>query len=95
MAEQMAELSDDPARGRLEMVEAGQVVWADYRRQGDRLFIDHVEAPVALRGTGAAGRFMAALTRKARADGVKLTPICGYAATWLARHPADAQGLVD
>ena len=90
----MAELVDDAARGRLEMAEQGLVVFADYRRQGERLFIDHVEAPVSLRGTGAAGRFMSALTDYARAEGVKLVPICGYAAAWLARHPAEAEGLL-
>lgn len=91
----MAELRDNPAAGRLEMVEDGQIVFADYRRAGARLIIDHVEAPIALRGSGAAGRFMAALAERARADGVKLVPLCSYAAHWLARHPDQAAGLVD
>jgi len=91
----MAELTDDPVRGRLEMIEDGQVVFANYRRDGRRLIIDHVEAPVRLRGAGAAGRFMEALTRKARADGLKLVPVCGYAALWLRRHPSDAAGLLE
>jgi hypothetical protein len=67
------------------MEEAGQVVFADYRRAGSRLIIDHVEAPMALRGTGAAGRLMAALSADARAKGLRITPICGYAAAWLRR----------
>lgn len=83
----MAELHDNPAKGRLEMVEQGHTVFADYRRDGARLIIDHVEAPEALRGAGAAGRFMEALTQKARAEGSTLVPICSYAAAWLARHP--------
>lgn len=70
---------------RYEMDEQGLTSWADYRRQGDRLFIDHVESPPALRGTGAAGRLMAALAADARSKDLKLTPICGYAAAWLAR----------
>ena len=90
----MAELHDDVARRRLEMVEAGQVVFADYRRDGARLYIDHVEAPVALRGTGAAGRFMEKLARDARAEGLTLVPICSYAAHWLRRHPEAARGVV-
>ena len=89
----MAELHDDKARQRLEMVEAGQVVFADYRREGARLYIDHVEAPVTLRGTGAAGRFMERLVRDARAEGLTLVPICGYAAHWLRRHPNEARGV--
>ena len=70
---------------RYEMDEQGQTSWADYRKSGDRIFIDHVEAPDALRGTGAAGRLMAALSADIRAKDLKITPICGYAAAWLRR----------
>ena len=91
----MTELRDNLAASRFEMIEDGQVVFADYRRAGDRLIIDHVEAPTELRGTGAAGRFMAALAARARSDRVKLVPLCSYAAHWLAQHPDIAAGLVD
>jgi hypothetical protein len=90
----MSEVKDNPARGRFEMVEAGQIVFADYRRDGARLIIDHVEAPMALRGTGAAGRFMEGLVVEARRQGVKLVPLCSYAAAWLQRHPELAQDIV-
>jgi uncharacterized protein len=83
--ETVSGLREDVAAGRLEMVEAGQIVWADYRRQGGRLVIDHVEAPAALRGTGASGRFMAGLARYARDRGEKIVPLCSYAAHWLQR----------
>ena len=86
----MPEVKDNPALGRFEMVEAGQVVFADYRRDGERLFIDHVEAPPALRGTGAAGRFMQGLVAEARREGATLVPICSYAVAWLRRHPQPA-----
>jgi predicted GNAT family acetyltransferase len=90
----MGEFRDDQAHQRFEMDEAGQVVFADYRRDGSRVFIDHVEAPVALRGTGAAGRFMDLLTQHARAEGDTLVPICSYAVAWLRRNPAKAAGVV-
>ena len=70
---------------RYEMDEQGQTSWADYRLSGERLYLDHVESPAALRGTGAAGRLMAALSADVRAKGLKITPICGYAAAWLRR----------
>jgi predicted GNAT family acetyltransferase len=81
----MTELRDTGSR--YEMDEQGLTSWADYRRDGGRLYIDHVEAPVALRGTGASGRLMAALSADARTKGLKVTPICGYAAAWLRRSP--------
>jgi len=79
----MSGLRDDGER--YELDEDGLTSWADYRRSGDRLFIDHVESPTALRGTGAAGRLMAALAADARSKDLKLTPICAYAAAWLRR----------
>ena len=82
----MPDVHDNLERQRFEMVEQGQTVFADYRRQGARLIIDHVEAPVALRGTGAAGRFMEGLVAAARAEGATLVPVCSYAAAWLQRH---------
>jgi len=72
---------------RYEMVEDGQTVYADYRRQGERLYIDYVFSPVPLRGTGASGRLMTAVATRARAENLKITPICGYAAAWLRRSP--------
>lgn len=70
---------------RYETDERGLTAYADYRREGGRLYIDYVFAPPALRGTGAAGRLMAAVGAEARAKGLKITPICGYAAAWLRR----------
>jgi predicted GNAT family acetyltransferase len=79
---------------RYEMDEQGQTSWADYRLSGERLYLDHVESPPALRGTGAAGRLMAALSADVRAKGLKITPICGYAAAWL-RRSKEFGDLVD
>jgi len=79
-------MRDNAAAHRFELDEAGQTVFADYRRAEGRLFIEHVEAPMALRGTGAAGRLMAAIVKRACEEGVEIVPICGYAADWLRRH---------
>jgi predicted GNAT family acetyltransferase len=81
----MSELRNNREQSRYEMEEGGEVSFADYRLQGDRLFVDYVFAPPALRGTGAAGRLMTALAADARKKGLKITPICGYASAWLRR----------
>lgn len=64
-----------------------RTVFADYAVQGDTRVILHVEAHPALRGSGAAGRFMQALVDHARAEGLKLQPRCSYAVLWHRRHP--------
>lgn len=87
------DVKDNPARSRYELEVDGETVFGDYRRQGDVLAITHVEAPHALRGTGAAGRFMQGLMDTARAEGFKVRPVCGYAVAWIQRHP-DYRDLV-
>ena len=89
----MSPLRNDTAAHRLEMDEAGETVFADYRLDGSRLIIDHVEAPPSLRGTGAAGRFMTALAQFARSKDLTLVPLCGYAARWL-RSSAEHRDLI-
>ncbi len=64
-----------------------RAVFADYAVQGETRVILHVEADPALRGGGAAGRFMLALANHARAERLKLAPRCSYAVLWHRRHP--------
>jgi predicted GNAT family acetyltransferase len=49
---------DNRERSRYETEINEQVVFANYRRDGAMLAITYVEAPPALRGTGAASRLM-------------------------------------
>lgn len=63
------------------------LVFCDYAVRGQTRSLLHVEADPALRGTGAAGRFMESLAIHARAEGLTLQPVCSYAVAWLKRHP--------
>jgi predicted GNAT family acetyltransferase len=74
------------AAGRFEIGEGADTVFARYRRTPGRLYIDHVEAPPHLRGTGAAGALMEAVVDHAHAEGREIVPVCGYAAAWLKRR---------
>ena len=52
---------DNAARSRFELEENGELAFASYRRSGDVFTIPHVEAAVALRGTGTlSARYLAA-----------------------------------
>jgi len=85
----MSELRNDAIHSRYERDEQGLTSWADYRLDAERIYITHVESPPILRGTGAAGRLMAAVADDVRGRGLKVTPICGYAAAWLRRNAPD------
>ena len=75
------------ARHRYELAVDGQVVFANTHKGEGHWIITYVEAPPALRGTGAAGRLMHGVLEIARAQGVTVTPQCGYARAWMQRHP--------
>ncbi len=79
---------DNAARHRYELEIDGQVVFSDYRKDGDTVALTHVEAPVALRGTGAAGRLMEGIMAIAAKENLSVVPVCSYAVAWMRRHRA-------
>ncbi|MFP5515546.1 MAG: GNAT family N-acetyltransferase [Alphaproteobacteria bacterium] len=82
-------VTDNHAMNRFELAVGNQTVYADYRRNGRTLVISYVEAPPSLRGTGAAGRLMEGVMEAARAEGLKIVPLCSYAAMWMRRNRQD------
>ena len=77
---------DNTANERFEYTVNGAIAFANYRREGKTLYIDYVEAPPALRGTGAAGKLMQAIVDFAEKQHLEVVPICGYAAAWMAKN---------
>lgn len=55
--------------------------------------VEFVEVPRALNGRGLGTKLVGALVKKARAEGFRLVPICGFARTQLVRH-ADWQDVL-
>ena len=84
----MTTLTNNSARSRFEWIEDDKIAFADYRMDGGVLVLPHVEADPALRGKGAAGSLMTAVLDHARQRGWKVRPICGYADSFIQRHPA-------
>jgi predicted GNAT family acetyltransferase len=86
-------VTDNTERHQYELPVEGQIVFARYRRQDGVVSILHVEAPVSLRGSGAAGRLMQGIVELVRSQNEKLVPLCSYAAAWMRRHPESADLL--
>lgn len=80
------DFSDNAGKNRYELKVGAHTAFADYRKEGGTLYIDYVEAPPELRGTGAAGRLMQHVMDAARKEGFEVVPICGYAASWISRN---------
>ncbi|HEY0105086.1 MAG TPA: GNAT family N-acetyltransferase [Rhizomicrobium sp.] len=86
-------VTDNRAARRFELEENGLTAFANYRRTGAQVVIPHVEAPPALRGTGAASRLMEGIVALARLEGFRIAPTCSYASAWFRRH-ADAADVL-
>ncbi len=82
----MVTITDNTASSRFELEEEGKLAYADYRLEGDLLIIPYVFSDPALRGKGTAGRLMDGVLEKAREQGWKVRPVCGYAAAYIDRH---------
>ena len=80
-------MTDQSARSRFELEEEGKLAFADYQVRDGVLVLPHVEADPALRGRGTAGRLMEGVLAHARERGLKVLPLCGYAAAYIRRHP--------
>lgn len=73
-------------QSRFELEIDGETVFATYRFDHKILYINYVEAPENLRGTGAADKLMKEIMEFAKEGNYKIFPICGYAVSWINRH---------
>ena len=78
--------SDNASQHRFELKVGREIAFADYRKDDGNLHIVHVEAPLALRGTGSASKLMQEIFDTAKLQHLNIVPICGYAASWLRQH---------
>ena len=83
----MTDVIDNKTLSRFELARNGHLAYADYHVEQNVLNIRFVFAPEELRGSGTAGDLMAGILDYALAKNLKIRPICGYAASWLRKHP--------
>jgi predicted GNAT family acetyltransferase len=83
-----------PDRSRFEARVDGRLSVCAYRRQGDVLLMTHTEVPPELQGRGIAARLVQATLDWARAEGLRVRPLCSYVAVYMRRHP-ETQDLLD
>jgi uncharacterized protein len=82
------EVRDAPHAGRYELVRDGVVVgYASYRLMEGRVVVPHVEVDRSVEGQGMGGRLVQGVLEDLRQRQLKITPLCGFAASWIRRHP--------
>ena len=84
---------DNQDRHRFELDADGHVAFSNYRREGNILTVLHTEVPAALNGRGIGSALARGLLDIARAQGLKIRPLCPFVAAYIARHPEYADLL--
>lgn len=72
---------------RFELDVDGDLALCVYRRDGATLLLTHTEVPWRAQGRGVAGVLVQATLDWARAEGLKVRPLCSYVAAYMRRHP--------
>lgn len=79
---------DGPKGGRYVTIINGDEAEMTYSRAGaTRIIIDHTGVPDSMRGLGVGKRLVEAAVQDARAEGVKIIPLCPFAKATLEKHP--------
>lgn len=81
----------NPDEKRFETVIDGKLCKLDYLQNGDNFVITHVGVHPNFRGQGVAGRITQVGLEYAKANSLRVIPMCSYAAAYIRRHPEYAE----
>jgi predicted GNAT family acetyltransferase len=81
------------AAKRFEIIIDGKTAFSKYLLVGEKMIIEHTEVPVGLEGKGIAGLIVRTALDYARAQKLKVMPLCPFTAAFIHRH-AQYQDLV-
>ena len=84
---------DNAARHRFELDADGHVAFSEYKRDGNLLTVMHTEVPAALNGRGIGSALVRGLLDIARAQKLKVKPLCPFVKSYIAKHPQYADLL--
>jgi predicted GNAT family acetyltransferase len=83
------QVRNNEAEHRYELEVDGQLAIAEYRLRPGRISFTHTEVPDALEGRGIGKRLVKAALDDARAQGLKVVPICPFVKHYIDTHPEE------
>ncbi len=83
----MPDVRDNTDRHHFELEVDGHVAFSEYRRSGDLLTVMHTEVPKELGGRGIGSALVRGLLDLARAQRLKVKPLCSFVAGYIDKHP--------
>ena len=76
-----------PEHSRFEATVEGQLCVAEYELHDDVMHMVHTVVPPAVGGRGIAAALVAAAVEHAKAQGLRIKPVCTYVRAYMQRHP--------
>lgn len=83
------DVRNNEAEGRYELAVDGQLAIAAYDRREGALVFTHTKVPETLEGQGVGSRLVKAALADARAQNLKVVPLCEFVAAYIERHPQE------
>jgi len=81
------EITNNEAENRFEVLIDGHLSKLDYIQDKDTLVITHVGVHPEFRGQGIAGKLTQVGLEYAKANSLRVIPMCSYAAAYIRRNP--------
>ena len=81
------EIVHEPERDRFAVYVDELEAELDYNRLPDKVVVTHTGVPRELEGAGIGGQMAKAALDWARAEGLRVLPICPFVAAYIRRHP--------
>ena len=89
------EVVHNAAESRFEARVKGLLCVCVYRLSDGVMRMTHTEVPPMLEGRGIAAQLVTATVDYARANDLKIAPLCSYVRAWIRRHPGAQDLLAD
>ncbi len=74
-------------KSHFEYIEDGHTAIAAYQLKPDVIVLTHTEVPKELGGRGVGGRLAVAALEYARANDLRVIPLCPFMASFIEKHP--------
>ncbi|HMT11555.1 MAG TPA: GNAT family N-acetyltransferase [Ignavibacteria bacterium] len=81
------DFTNNTARSRYELVTDGHISYVEYMLPGRKMILSHTEVPKALEGKGVGSKIIKLVLEDAKKLGLKVIPLCPFAASYIRRHP--------
>ena len=81
------EVVHNPALKRFELQLGDQIAMVKYILGSSEIIFTHTEVPEAFEGQGIASKMAKVAVEYAKAQGLRIRPMCPYMAAWIKRHP--------